>query len=263
VIYKASPLISIDKNQAVIGECIVLNVENVDEGEKLLIETDIDTYKNPSVYMVENKSFALLPVGVGTDGGEHELKVTCGDSTFNFKINVTSVSNGFFIKNVNAEIYNKVTSPDGIKEYESFVDSLVSKTENGFLWNDKTFSKPVEGDATALFASEILYNGLPPQVYFEGESFEVPQKTSVKSAEGGKVVFAGETAKTGKAVVIDHGCGIMTHYYHLSVISAMEGEITEGEKLIGLSGQSGFTDKENLHFAVSVNGVFVNPALFY
>ncbi len=262
-IYKESPIITLNKTDAILGECLVLYAENIDVGEMISVETDIVTCKSPVVYKGENKNFALIPIDVNTPDGEYPLKVTHRECEFQFNVKVTAVSNGFFIKNINAETYNSVTSPDGIKEYESFISALQGKSAGFSLCESYKFTAPVDGEAETLFASEILYNGLPPQVYFEGECYAVPQKTSVKSAAKGKVVFAGETQKTGNAIVIDHGNGIMTHYYHLSVISVFEDEEIEGGKLIALSGQSGYTDKESLHFAVSVNGVFVNPRLFF
>lgn len=261
-IYKDSPIITLDKTSGVLGDCFVLYSENIDVGEVISLETELDTNKSPLVYKGENKSFALVPVGVETPEGEYSLKVSYRESSFEFKVKVTAVSNGFAIKNVNAEVYNAVTSPSGLEEHERFISSLVSKTALSFLWSNQKLQPAVEGEAELVYASEVLYNGLPPQVYYEGESYPVPQKTSVKSSAKGKVVFAGETKKTGKTVVIDHGCGIMTHYYHLSVISAVENEEIDEGKLIGLSGKSGYTDKEELQFAVSVNGVFVNPAMF-
>ncbi len=262
-VYKDSPIITINKTEAVLGDCLVLYAENIDEGETVSLETEISTFKTPKVFKGTDKNFILLPIDVNTKDGEHSLTASYRDSSFQFKVKVTAVSNGFFIKNINAETYNSVTSPAGLKEYESFISTLVDKTSSGFLWESSKLLPAVEGACEVGFASEVLYNGLPPQVYFEGESYAVPVKTSVKSAAKGKVVFAGETAKTGKAIVIDHGCGIMTHYYHLSVVSSMEGEEIEAGKLIALSGKSGFTDKEDLYFAVSINGVFVNPKLFY
>ena len=201
-VYKDSPLITIDKSEFIIGDCIVLNVENVDAGETIVVETDIDTYKSPVVYSGKDKRFILIPVGVGTTGGDYIIKASYGDSSFWFNVKITGVSNGFFMKTIDAETYNAVTSPSGIEEYESYISSLISKTSNGFLWESPKLSKPVDSEVDIPFACEILYNGLPPQVYFEGESYSVPQKTSVKSAGGGKVVFAGETLKTGKAVVL-------------------------------------------------------------
>lgn len=261
-IYKESPMVSIDKTEVSLGDCIVLYAENIDAGEKISVKTDIATCKTPTVYEGESKNYALLPIDVKTAGGEYTIKVSYRDAEFSFGVNIKEFSNGFFIKNVNAETYNSVTSPTGIEEYENFISSLVDKSADTYLWENKKLIKPVDAEAEVSFASQVLYNGLPPQVYFEGHSYPVAKKTSVKSAAKGKVVFAGETAKTGKAVVIDHGCGIMTHYYHLSVISALEGEEIEAGKLIALSGNSGFTDKDDLFFAVSINGVFVNPQLF-
>jgi len=262
-VYKESPIITIEKTDVLSGGLVVLHVENIGEGEALTVETELITNKSPVVYKGENGKFALLPLALDNMGGDYDVCIKHGEYSFDFKIGVTASSKGFTMKNVDAETYNQATSPAGIAEYESFLKALAGKNSNSFLWEAPVLNKPVEGEVETAFGSEVLYNGVPPQVYFEGISFGVEAKTSVKSAAKGKVVFAGETWKTGQAVVIDHGCGIMTHYYHLSVLSAFEGEEVEGGKLIALSGETGFTDKADLYFAVSVNGVFVDPEMFF
>ena len=261
-IFRKSPIITLNKTEASLGECFVVFVENCKAGETLSIETDIETYKTPTVYKGDTKNFALIPVDLKTRCGEHNIKISLSDSVFEFNVNISSVSNGFAMKNIGAEIYNTVNSPNGISESEKFISSLISKTNSQFLWENATFLNPVEGEIDTGFAWEVLYNGAPPQMLFEGNSFGVPEKTSVKSVAKGKVVFSGETSKTGKAVVIDHGCGIMSHYYHLSVLSATVGEEIDANKLVALSGKTGYTDKADLYFAVSINGVYVNPNLF-
>ncbi len=261
-VFHKSPIITLEKTEASLGECFVVYIENSKGGEMLSVESEIITYKTPMVYNGEKSNFALIPVDLKTRCGEHNIKISLGDSSFDFKVNVSSVSNGFAMKNVGADIYNTVNSPSGIAENEKFVSSLISKGETHFLWESPSMLKPVNAEIDTGFGWEVLYNGAPPQVLLEGNSYEVAEKTSVKSSAKGCVIFSGETSKTGKAVVIDHGCGIMSHYYHLSVLSATVGEEIEADKLIALSGKTGYTDKADLFFAVSINGVFVNPDLF-
>ena len=261
-VYKDSPEFALNDNKISAGEVLVLEVENVAEGEKLTIDTDIITNCSPVVYKGVNKSFALIPVGIDTPSGKYDIKVSSGEAERVFNVDVSAENGEFYRKNIGAEAYVSATNPEGIKEFEDFISSIVAKSSHEFLWKSENIKSPVNAQIKIPFGSEVLYNEEPPQVTYEGIAYGVSEKTSVLSAAEGKVVFSDETAKTGKAVVIDHGCGIMTHYYHLSVISAFEGETVESGKLIGLSGSTGFTDGACLQFAVSVNGVFVNPDMF-
>ncbi len=262
-IYRNSPVVYLEKNNINSGECLVLRTENIQVGETVAISTEIITGNTAKAFKGEQGVFALVPVGVDTPSGTYGLTVTAANENFFFEVNVSSESKGFYTKNINDDVYNKVTSSEGIKQYEDFISSIKEKSDSGFLWETASLLPPCDKEVGVDFATEILYNGIPPQILFEGISYDAEEKTSVIASAKGKVVFAGETAKTGKAVVIDHGCGIMTHYYHLSVVSAFEGESIEAGGLVGLSGSTGFTDKADLYFAVSINGVFVDPNLFF
>jgi murein DD-endopeptidase MepM/ murein hydrolase activator NlpD len=98
----------------------------------------------------------------------------------------------------------------------------------------------------------------------EGVVYELAEGTSVRSAQAGEVVFSGNLAPTGNTVVVYHGYGIYTYYYHLEALNVRVGyTLTDGE-IIGTAGQSGFTNgKTVLHYAVSIDGIFVDPMWFH
>lgn len=261
-VYKDSPMFVLENTKVSSGGVLVLDVENVGEGEALKIETELITNSSPTVYKGKNKSFALIPIGADTPSGKYDIKVSSGEVQQTFTVDVSAINGEFYRKNISAEAYVSATNPEGLKEYEDFISLISGKSSAEFLWESEKLSPSVALEIDVPFGAEVLYNEVPPQMVYEGIGYATPAKTSVLSAAKGKVVFSSETAKTGKAVVIDHGCGIMTHYYHLSVISAFEGETIESGKLIGLSGSTGFTYGDSFQFAVSVNGVFVNPDMF-
>jgi murein DD-endopeptidase MepM/ murein hydrolase activator NlpD len=63
-------------------------------------------------------------------------------------------------------------------------------------------------------------------------------------------------------VVIDHGNGLQTFYYHLETIKTQAGlPIKEGE-VIGTVGSTGKSTGSHLYFEVRRNGVAVDPGLF-
>ncbi len=266
-IYNEAPLITLDKNNASAGDCVVIYADNIDFGEVLTIETDLITYKTPVVYAGYTRNFALLPIGLETYTGNYPLKISVNGEEFSFDLSVKNETKGFCTKNLSAELHNYVISPDGKKEYESFLNQNLSKTNNSFLWSSPVLLPPVDGDIGVDFGFEVLYNGLPPQLCYDGISYNVPERTEVKCAADGKVVFVGEKEKSGISAIVDHGCGIMSHYYHLSVVSALNtdtnGVDIKAGDMVGYSGKTGFTDVADMHFAVSINGIFVNPHLFF
>lgn len=97
----------------------------------------------------------------------------------------------------------------------------------------------------------------------EGQDFSVPVGTPVLAANAGTVRVARmDTASgcRGNYVVLDHGDGWDSRYFHLSVLQVAPGEWVEAGQQIGLSGKTGCVTGPHLHFEVWQDGAPVNPA---
>lgn len=64
----------------------------------------------------------------------------------------------------------------------------------------------------------------------------------------------------GYHIIIDCGGGYSTLYAHLSQILVTQGQHVDWGSQIGVSGLTGYTTGEHLHFEIRVNNVPVNPA---
>ncbi len=83
--------------------------------------------------------------------------------------------------------------------------------------------------------------------------------SQVPAANAGRVAFAGSLGIYGEAVILDHGLGLFSLYAHLSRIDVAAGQDVTRGAVIGLIGSTGMAGGEHLHFAMIVQGVFVNP----
>lgn len=79
------------------------------------------------------------------------------------------------------------------------------------------------------------------------------------AAAEGTVTFAGEAGSAGLMIVIDHGDGLVTKYMHHDKIYVEEGDEIEKGQQIGLSGTTGVSTGNHLHFQVEQDGCAVNP----
>ena len=82
------------------------------------------------------------------------------------------------------------------------------------------------------------------------------------AAESGTVIFAGYSGSAGNLITIDHGNGLVTKYMHHSEIYVKVGDHVEKGQQIGLSGTTGRSTGNHLHFQVEEYGVAVNPLLY-
>jgi murein DD-endopeptidase MepM/ murein hydrolase activator NlpD len=126
------------------------------------------------------------------------------------------------------------------------------------LW-DGQFVLPLEGRTTSLYGSGRSYNGGPVSSRHEGLDIAAPEGTPVGAAARGRVVLAEELTVRGSAVLIDHGAGVYSGYYHLSRVSVETGEEVGRGQEVGQVGSTGLSTGAHLHWELRVGGVHISP----
>ena len=88
------------------------------------------------------------------------------------------------------------------------------------LWSS-TFTWPLQEyvELTSHYGARRSVNGGPYDTYHEGTDFSAYRGTPVYAPAGGRVALAESLVVRGGAVILDHGLGIHTGYYHLSEVS--------------------------------------------
>jgi hypothetical protein len=119
---------------------------------------------------------------------------------------------------------------------------------------------PVADFRPSGFGSRRIINGEPRSPH-AGVDISAPEGTPVVSIADGSVAFAGEQFLGGKSVVVDHGGGLFSIYYHLSEFPVAGGQrVSRGER-IGSVGASGRAVGPHLHFGIRAAGGRVDPEL--
>jgi len=125
----------------------------------------------------------------------------------------------------------------------------------------ESFRVPLNSKVTSRFGNKRVFNGILKS-YHSGTDFRAPTGTPITSSNAGIVVMAKNRFFAGNSVVIDHGRGIYTQYYHLSKLKVKVGERVEKAQVLGLAGSTGRSTGPHLHFGVKVQGVTVDPMQF-
>ena len=123
------------------------------------------------------------------------------------------------------------------------------------------FIKPMASESTSPFGTQRLFND-QHRSYHRGTDFRAKVGTPVYASNSGVVRMAKNLFYSGNLVIVDHGMNIFTLYAHLSKIQVNQGQIIARGQQIGLSGATGRVSGPHLHWAVKVNGVYVDPLQF-
>ena len=94
----------------------------------------------------------------------------------------------------------------------------------------------------------------------DGINIALPEGTSVRAAEDGKVAYAGSALKGyGNLVLIRHTNGIVTAYANNGELDVKSGETVKRGQVIAKSGQTGDVSTPQLHFEVRKGQTPVDP----
>jgi murein DD-endopeptidase MepM/ murein hydrolase activator NlpD len=122
-----------------------------------------------------------------------------------------------------------------------------------------SFTAPAHAEISDVFGSQRIFNGKAQRPHY-GLDFRVPTGTPVAAMNEGTVLLARFLYFEGNCVVLDHGQGLLTLYFHLSDLKVKEGELVQRGQEIGLSGGTGRATGPHLHVAVRWQGTYLDPA---
>jgi murein DD-endopeptidase MepM/ murein hydrolase activator NlpD len=120
------------------------------------------------------------------------------------------------------------------------------------------FIAPLPIEVTSPFGYRRIINGAPRAPH-SGTDLRAPAGTEVVASNHARVALTGDFYFAGKSVVLDHGAGLMTMYFHLSEIKVEEGSLARKGEVIGRSGMTGRVTGPHLHWAARAGAARIDP----
>ncbi len=210
-----------------------------------------------------NKWVTVVGLPLGVKPGKHQIKISNEERVFNQDFWVQDKIYPYETLTVDQ---SKVTPPDRQTQYRILEEiNLIKRTfdnwRNDYL-NDLELTLPVSGRKSGAFGLGRILNGTKKAPH-SGLDIAAPTGTNILAPKDGVVSITKEFYFNGNSVFIDHGQGFITNYCHLNEIKVTEGQQVKTGDLIGTVGATGRATGPHLHWSVSLNGVRVDPELFF
>ena len=121
-----------------------------------------------------------------------------------------------------------------------------------------SFRAPVAASPSGNFGARRIYNG-EERSRHTGVDFPAPSGTPVIAPAPGRVALADELYFSGGTVILDHGGGLFTSYFHLSKIDVARGDTVRTGQRLGAVGATGRVTGPHLHWSARVGDARIDP----
>ena len=205
----------------------------------------------------------LIGIDLSTKPATYEVKVIATDASGR------GYSSPFFLK-VGKGVFRtqKLSLPRSMVDLDAKTLERVNNEANRVkvlfqtfrdekLWKG-AFVRPLEGKLSSTFGLDRIINGQRRSPH-TGVDLESEAGTPVWASNSGMVVLVDDLFFSGKSVILDHGWGLYSMYFHLSEGLVKEGDRVGRGDVLGRVGSTGRSTGPHLHWAIRMNQVRVDP----
>lgn len=96
-----------------------------------------------------------------------------------------------------------------------------------------------------------------------GCDFSATPGTPIYATGNGKIIKARRMGHAGNAIVIDHGFGYQTKYFHMSEFAVKEGKEVKRGDIIGYVGNTGLSKAPHCHYEIWKDKKHINPVNYF
>jgi hypothetical protein len=260
------------------GETISVSVSNSspEQGEPVLVEVAVAPPPDNVALVWKGRTFplkkaragrflALIGIDLMEPPGNAALSISADRSGAAARLELELAVRGKAFPVQELSLPKKMAEFDAatLKRIRAEAESLevLFAAVSADAW-DLPFLPPVEDYRPEGFGSRRVINREPRSPH-AGVDIRLPEGTPVRAMAAGSVAFSGERFFGGRSVVLDHGGGLFSIYYHLREAAVEEGRRVEKGELIGAVGSSGRATGPHLHFSVRAAGGRIDPSLLF
>lgn len=228
------------------------------------IKAPLVFYQHQRVLVIkQNEQWnALIGIPLDAEQGAHSITVIANNQAVLEHFDIVGKDYpAQYITIKNKRMVNP--NPDDLeriqKERIIIDDALSTWTETDSI--DIDFIPPVDGKLSSQFGLKRFFNNQPKNPH-SGLDIAAPAGTPIVAPADAKVVNTGNYYFNGNSVILDHGQGLISGYFHMQAIAVKKGQTLQQGQIIGTVGETGRVTGPHLHWNVYLNSYKIDPALF-
>jgi murein DD-endopeptidase MepM/ murein hydrolase activator NlpD len=214
---------------------------------------DKKIYFNPSRESVK----AVVAIDYFTEPGKYELAISLNGSVLRQTVEV--VKKEYEVQRLTLPKDMVELSPENEARVEREQKRLAAiwPREHERSWTGD-FINPLEGEIITPFGVRRIINNVPKSPH-TGIDVAGEKGDKIHAPNDGIVALVDREFFAGNALIVDHGQGIYTMFFHLSKVLVRKGQKVRKGDVIALVGATGRATGPHLHWGVRIQGSRVDP----
>lgn len=232
------------------GQLLTVHLANTAQDMEIVCENPFTG--EVTLWREDNQVTLMIPVDYWTRPGDYRLSITSERSAVPLEVPITITPRDFGIQYlyIDETIAASTRNDEAYEEYALYMDPARA-TSADEAYFDGPFIQPVEGRLSTEFGMYRYVNDSLTSYRHSGLDLATAEGTPIMAAQNGVVTLAQPLILTGNTVVIDHGLGLFSVYFHMHTLNVAAGESVKTGEVIGTVGSTGFSTGPHLHWTLS------------
>jgi len=249
---EAQPKVTLCQSKVGRGDILLITVNNssgpvegIFNGKKLYFNASANSFK------------AVVGIDLLTEPGTYDLEIRYHNAVIHRAVRVSKKAYPLQRLTLPKDMVELSPENEARVEREQKKTAALWPNETGRAWSGN-FINPREGNISSPFGVRRIINNIPKNSH-SGVDVSADEGEEVIAPNNGVAALVDDQFYSGNIVVLDHGQGIYTMFFHLSKILVTPGQTVKKGEVIGLVGATGRAKGAHLHWGVRMQGARVDP----
>lgn len=248
------------------GDVLSLQLLALAPGAVPVVKTDLGMAVCTPLGNVPGDWFCAVPIGNTRAAGQYEVSIAAGENQV-WTVLVLVEAFDFVEQDLTIDVTDPVigeaNSPAAYQQYREKIPPLFATFDEERYW-EGTFIQPAQGRISTEFGTIRYTNGdyENPGIHW-GMDIANAEGTPVVAPGAGRVVLAETLLNTGNTLVIEHGGGLKSYYFHMVQLDVAPGDMVAQGQQVGSIGTTGYSTGPHLHFEMRIGNQAINPQLLF